>query len=89
LASYLPNQPLSVNLESFSDAVKRLMKEKGMTRAELIKRSGLSKYVISRILRNTNDKGGINWSACQDTKSSFLNGLTSEVLRFGNNWNGA
>ena len=58
MAGYLPNQPLHINLESFSDAVTRLMNKKGMTQAELAKRSGLSKLTVSRICRNSNDKGG-------------------------------
>lgn len=59
MASYLPNQPLNINLGTFSDAVKWLMKEKRMTQADLVARSCLSKTTISRICRNSNDKGGI------------------------------
>ena len=58
MAIYKPNQPLVINEETFSDAVKRLVKEKGMTQAELVRRSCLSKTTISRICRDSNDKGG-------------------------------
>ena len=34
------------------------MKEKGLTQADLAIRSGLTKTTISRICRNSNDKGG-------------------------------
>ena len=33
------------------------MKEKGISQAELVKRSRLPKTTVSRIIRNTNDKG--------------------------------
>ena len=58
MASHLLNQPLSINLESFSAAVNRLMKDKEMTQADLVMQSCLSKTTISRICRNSNDKGG-------------------------------
>lgn len=58
MAEYKPSKPLEKNSESFSDAVKRLMKEKRMTQADLAMQSGLSKTTISRIFRDNNDKGG-------------------------------
>ena len=58
MANNLLNQPAKKKRESFSKAVKRLMKEKGMTQSDLVERSRLPKTTISRILRNTNYKGG-------------------------------
>jgi len=54
----LPKQPQNTDkYESFSSAVVRYMKEKGMTQSALVKSSALSKTTISRICRNNNDKG--------------------------------
>ena len=58
MASNLLNQPLKKHIENLSEAVKRLLKEKRMKQSELAKKSGLSKYVISRIVNNTNGRGG-------------------------------
>ena len=57
MVSNLLKQPYRIK-ENLSTAVKRLMKEKGLTQADLTRRSGLSKTIVSRIVRNTNDKGG-------------------------------
>ena len=43
--------------KSFSELVKELMQNKEMTAADLSRASGLSKTTISRVLRDTNDKG--------------------------------
>lgn len=43
--------------KSFSELVKGLMQDKKMTAADLSRASGLSKTTISRVLRDTNDKG--------------------------------
>ena len=43
--------------ETFSDAVRRLLKEKKMTQVELGRISGYSRSTINRICRNNNDKG--------------------------------
>ena len=58
MANNLLNQPLDINLESFPNAVKRLMKEKGITQAKLAERSGLDKQAIYRICHNRNSRGG-------------------------------
>lgn len=58
MASCSPSPPLSDNLNhSFSDTVMRYLKIKGMTQSDLVKTSRLPKTTVSRICRNTNDKG--------------------------------
>ncbi|MCI9414530.1 MAG: helix-turn-helix transcriptional regulator [Clostridiales bacterium] len=59
MASKLPSRPLSNNNldRNFSDSVKRYLKMKGMTQSDLAKKSLLTKTTISRICRNSNDKG--------------------------------
>jgi len=47
-----PNQ-----IETFSSLVKGLLREKGWNAALLAKESNLSKTTVSRILRDSNDKG--------------------------------
>ena len=54
------NQPDNNNInltKSFSDIVKEFMDIKGITQSDLVKESCLSKTTISRILRDSNDKG--------------------------------
>ena len=52
-------QPIcqSKAIASFSGAVKHYMKRYGCTQAELAKKGNLSKTTVSRICRNSNDKG--------------------------------
>lgn len=47
----------SIEFKDFTVLVKQLMEAKNITRAELIEGSCLSKVTVSRILRNTNNKG--------------------------------
>ena len=42
---------------TFSDAVNRYLKTKRMTQADLIRKSQLTRTTVSRICRNSNDKG--------------------------------
>ena len=42
---------------TFSDAVNRYLKTKRMTQADLIRKSELTRTTVSRICRNSNDKG--------------------------------
>ena len=42
---------------TFSQCVDKLLKENGMTAAQLIKQSAISQTTVSRILRDANDKG--------------------------------
>jgi len=42
---------------NFSDAVKHYIKLRGLSQKELAEQSGLSETTISRIVRNSNDKG--------------------------------
>ena len=58
MVSHLPEQPDSTNrLHSFSAAIMQHMKNKAITQSKLVQLSRLSKTTISRVLRNTNDKG--------------------------------
>ncbi len=45
------------NYKHFSDAVKKLLKEKVKKQSDLVNESCLSKTTVSRICRNSNDKG--------------------------------
>lgn len=42
---------------TFSDAVNRYLKTKRVTQADLIRKSQLTRTTVSRICRNSNDKG--------------------------------
>ena len=42
---------------TFSDAVNRYLKTKRITQADLIRKSQLTRTTVSRICRNSNDKG--------------------------------
>jgi len=60
LVNNLPKQPESINhnqFTTFSEGVKYYLKVKNMTQAELSRASLLSKTIISRICRDSNDKG--------------------------------
>lgn len=61
MVNHQPEQPQNTDKNktfySFSDAVKHYMKIKKMTQSNLVTSSRLSKTTISRIYRNTNDKG--------------------------------
>ena len=52
LYPYIPEQ-----CNNFSDCIKYYMKNKKLNQKELITRSRLSRTTISRIVRNSNDKG--------------------------------
>ena len=60
MVNSLPKQPESINhnqFTTFSEGVKYYLKVKNMTQAELSRASLLSKTIISRICRDSNDKG--------------------------------
>ena len=60
MVNNLPNQPESINYNqftTFSEGVKYYLKLKNMTQAGLSRASLLSKTIISRICRDSNDKG--------------------------------
>ena len=60
MVNSLPKQPESINhnqFTNFSEGVKHYMNEKNMTQAELSRASLMSKTIISRICRDSNDKG--------------------------------
>ncbi len=46
------------NLERFSKEVRRLMKKKGVKPSDLVNRGHFTRTTISRLCRNSNDKGG-------------------------------
>ncbi|WP_368233262.1 helix-turn-helix domain-containing protein [Anaerotruncus rubiinfantis] len=54
----LPNRPqYKEDYKTFSEIVTQYMREKGITQAALAQKSKLSKTTISRICRDSNDKG--------------------------------
>ena len=61
MANHLPKQPPNLvkckDYKSFSDTVKHYLEVKGMSRSDFKKASALPKTTVSRIWRNTNDKG--------------------------------
>jgi hypothetical protein len=71
----LPNQPQTERkYESFSKAVIRLLKENGKELTDLRKLSLLSKPTVSRIRRDTNDKGS-NYQPTQAVVMAVCVGL--------------
>ncbi len=51
------NNNYNKEVNSFSDSVKKYLKIKKMTQADLIRKSMLTRTTVSRICRNSNDKG--------------------------------
>ena len=55
--TYTPNQNKYKEIKTFSGAVNQYLKQKKMTQADLISKSRLPRTTISRICRDSNDKG--------------------------------
>ena len=51
------NNNYNKEVNSFLDSVKKYLKIKKMTQADLIRKSMLTRTTVSRICRNSNDKG--------------------------------
>ncbi len=46
-----------IRSQSGSDIINRIITEKHLTQADVVRKTGLSRSVINRICRNSNDKG--------------------------------
>lgn len=59
MANNMPNRSLDITkVSNFSDAVKWYLKEKRMTQADLIRKSGVSRSTIYKIYHNKDGRGG-------------------------------